>query len=581
MRDRRVEAVLFGLVMLLNVGIYTFLIMDRRMPRCHDGLQLYQLRFVFFSHAAAGGGVPFWIPCMTQGTVSSMAFALATDIPQGVTLLLARLLEDANFLTLFLLQFLFDEVLLLIGIWRLGRWYGLSPPALFFVGVAITGTNFWPEQPAFTFLLYYAVPLVMALLHEALAEGSRVKLCLAANLFLLQALANPPYILLIAGLAVAVYFAVHATLFWRQVRPGLRAWRPVRVDLLWALSLAVSLGVVLCMGFADTHNVVLNAQGRNPDGTNSLQVFLAHGGRTDPLRYLDLIFGLGPHVDSTYFCGYLTLAFAFLALFTRPVRATLQMMICMVLAMLFSLGAGSVVGPMSFYFVPGLAYYRHVALIVPVVKLFLVLLAGFGFEGFVRDKPWCRAPAMLASAGLVLVALVEATVAAAARRHSPWTLELPRLLAGCPPVDERLVPEVLNYSTLSSALSSAATCAAFAGFLLLVYGLSRRALPTIIVLILFIHPLDLFGWKFYQLFIRTAQQSRELQAAEMPRGWRYQASRAADGYAGRRLAALPRTALGVPGCGDLLWFAQQYIEVDTPFSGLRTDYWMRPLNDFM
>src|SRR5204863_499120 len=54
--------------------------------------------------------------------------------------------------------------------------------------------------------------------------------------------------------------------------------------------------------------------------------------------------------------------------------------------------------PTLFYLIPGMKYFRHVSLIAPFVKLFVIFLAGVGFDRAMR-RP---SPAVPALGGLLL-----------------------------------------------------------------------------------------------------------------------------------------------------------------------------------
>lgn len=124
---------------------------------------------------------------------------------------LGQLFDGTNFLILFYLGVLLDELLLLVGVWLLARRYYGSPYTVFFVAVAAVGSCMWIDQFSFNLHSYYAAPMIIFLIHEFLEQGSRLKIFLASNLLLLHTMGNPPYMPLLTCLVIFFYFAGYFT----------------------------------------------------------------------------------------------------------------------------------------------------------------------------------------------------------------------------------------------------------------------------------------------------------------------------------------------------------------------------------
>ncbi|MBI4859344.1 MAG: hypothetical protein HY815_03670 [Candidatus Riflebacteria bacterium] len=189
-----------------------------------------------------------------------------------------------------------------------------------------------------------------------------------------------------------------------------------------------------------------------------------------------------------------------------------------------------------------------------------------------------RRPAQVAGAVLLVWAAALAVLSGCAWRAYRWVADLLFILAS-PDNPLTFAPETFSAMHLSGFLSSGAASAALAGLVMLAYGGSRRAVPAVCLIILVLHPLDVFGWKFRQLFIRTAPIPEAFKKEQKLSPLPYRARRSLDYTRSARYGSMPEATLNRNTY--LAWFADSYFGVDLPGSGFRTDYWMRPVNDFM
>jgi len=158
----------------------------------------------------------------------------------------------------------------------------------------------------------------------------------------------------------------------------------------------------------------------------------------------------GRSMDAGLYVGGLTLGFAVLGLI-RLERRTAGILAVVLLAL--------------------------VPLFAPLAKLLLAFLAGAGFEAALRKDASPKATSWTAAALLVLaIALVATSI-----RVSPSP-------------------------THCESLDTAALWALVAAGLLYLLRSRPRAMPLALALILFLHPLDLFGWKFRMTWIRTSPE---------------------------------------------------------------------------
>lgn len=370
------------------------------------------------------------------------------------------------------------NLLLLLGAWLLGTRHFRSPATLFLVSVAAAGSSHATDRA------FSTLPLMLYFLHEFLDAGSRRALLLAGVLAALQPTLVPA--------AAALYWIGSALLFGYPLRQRLS-------DVSWGLR--DTAGAVAIVGLGVFVAVTLPVAG-GPSGLRN------------PLGFLDLLVGLSPRLDAAVFCGYLTIAFAAVALIHLGARMTLR-----VLAMLLgSLLLLSLLSPPS---TQGLA------------RLAIVFLAGVGF-----DRRTARGASPVA-VGLLLNAAVLALLSfLAALSLDVMTPTLNVLTLGVPadrvwplPRQSLSFQELTGMSALMSGLA--------AGSLLLCASGGRRA-PIALALILLIHPLDVHGSTFRSTWLKSVP-AVERPALVRPATWiSLFVAGWAVGVAGRRVWRGPR-----------------------------------------
>lgn len=380
--ERRLLAVLFVLL-----GLSTaWLILSRRLPRGHDTLMAYVIQYLFVSHSAQGAGIPFWLPYSAHGYLTNLFVGTGGGFVQ-TSLLLVGVPAGASMLTIFHLGMLFEEILLLVGTWRLGGHFYRSPYARFLVTASVVGSSFWAEQIWHNHRAIYAVPLILSFFHAFLETGRRRHLFLAVNLLLLQFLGNAFYTVVLTGLVILLYLVVYAVVFRGRLRANWPELRPRPLDALLLLANVALLGCFYLTFTSGSQQIPVAHTGRNPDGTVSLTQFLTFAGGLHPVRYLDLVLGIGPVRDFTLFFGVAAVPLAILGAALRPGKTALHFSACLVLVFFLSLGYLSCIAAMAYAAVPPLRFYRYLCVSAVHVRIPLLFLAGLGIEGLLRSGP--------------------------------------------------------------------------------------------------------------------------------------------------------------------------------------------------
>ena len=512
--DLRKRRLYFGLVLLLQALVFGYLLLTRRLPKGHDTQSVFLLQYLYLSQASPGG-VELWLPWLAHGVVSTWFTNLQSGLLQNVLLLAGGVPEGTPMLPVFYAGLFLEDLVLLLGVWRLGGRFYRTPAAQFFVALAALGSSMWISNLYWNHRLLYAVPLAISLLLDVLETGSRGKLFLAVSLLALQTTGNALFIPLLSMLAIGLFLGIHVLLHRRQLRLSLPLLRPRPSDAAWLAALALvvaSVAVVLTRGLDSIRQY---HAGRNPDGSVSLDSFLTYAGSANPLRYLDLLLGLTPSNDYSLYCGLSTVLLALLAFLHRPGKKVVTLALCLLLLLFFSMGYLSWVGMAGYYAVYPLHYFRYVSLAAPLVKLFLILLAGFGVDAFAQPRG--RPGTSFARAGLSLVGLLLAGILLSVLApFAPFFRSIGDGLA--------LRPDAPPAPFLVGALVVAI---AAAGLFLRRIGPGRAR--TLLPILLLLQGADVFRWRIQVLREETLPLSDPLYEIQRVRPLPYVARRSAAG----------------------------------------------------
>lgn len=558
-----------------------YLIATRRCPVGHDTLQYLTLQYSVLNNVVTSGEVPLWLPFMTQGTVSNWWYALQAAPFQGVLLLLSGVLEGVNFLPLFYVGMLFDEIVLLVGTWLLARRYFQSDIVVLYVALSILGSAVWTTQPWYDFHLYSSVPLILHFGHE-LIDGAKSRYLFAAGALLAaQMLGNLPYLIPVTSAVIFVYFV-----FVVLCVPGQRAAaRSALSRLSWWRAAAACAGVAISFGLVyfvlnhGTEPIENYNLGRNADATVSLEGFMSYATGNPLLQWSEAVTGIPFRVDYNLFFGGSTLAFMALAVLPRPERPALVFVGCALTFWLFL--AATPVTTAFYYAWPMMKYFRHISLVAPFVKLFLCFLAGFGFERALRlwgsESKGHRIVLALSAAGLVVLAAVfsdpRAQLVLASELFTRFAAEdfLPTWRA----MATRMVLDAFTTRAVWLIVAAVALLARlWAG-----RAGGRTSAWAWALAVLCLHATETFQYKLWQHTNKTVvledAQYALFEFQETP----YAPRRSVD-YSANPRFRLSSGVLFDPSMA-FYWSNETFFFLDAPSSIYRTDHWLSSLDDFL
>jgi hypothetical protein len=317
------------------------------------------------------------MPYVSLGRTTNVGFL--SFLPPSIWLLtpLALLDHSWNAVRLVFVSQLLNEVVLVVGTLALGTLLFRHRLTLLFVCFTVSGTVAWTSQLNFNFLIYYAIPLSLYLGIRGVQERSLWLLELAVWVLLVTgSVGDGLYPAIIQGALVLVVVGVVAV--QERLRLSDFRGRIGRWELAGLAMIAVAV-VVPVLYLIHAGMPAVTSPGRTASGAISYQTFL-HYERDPQLATLSGFFtGITLHHDLTTYGGALLLPLVVVGLVFGAARRQLPLVVATAGVFLFYLAEVSFLAPLL-YHVPGISLYRHIPYVAPHIKLFLIFLAGFGFD---------------------------------------------------------------------------------------------------------------------------------------------------------------------------------------------------------
>lgn len=557
-----------------------------RLPREHDGFSYFGLQYYFLNNAAITGELPQWIPYMTHGTVANWWYAIQGGIFVNSIALIAGplgVLKHLSFLPLFYIGIWFDGLLLLVGTWLLAQRLFRSNATIFFVCAIVVGPCIWISQPWYNFHFFYALPLILALVHRFLDRGSWLSLFLAMNLFALQTIGNLPYFIPISSLVIVLYFGLHTMFNWQEQFAALKQLRfgfPCVLAVLGGLGGLAASYLVLRLGTAEIANYNI---ARDLDARVSLETFLTYGGEITLRKWIESILGISPSLDNTLYMGLLALPLlAVGGCFGIRRRHAHLHLLCVIL---FLFGLGGVVATQAYHWWPFMKFYRHIGLTGSVTRIFFSLVAGCGFEVLFLENAEkrrfrtvaCVLAIVMLGVGAGLFYLGSKPDLAQRILRGMHTHASTALYLGSPPAYAVIGEGRILWGRLAVSGGAALLCAALLAGRALPRGKDFRNGLGMAALLLVVS--DVYIYRYGETWLRTTPLPREdlglLDFQKLPYPYRRSLSFFAPNP---RVEALQRDFVLA---GYRHWSTCPFAFVDELGSLFRVDHWLIPLDRFM
>jgi len=348
------------------------------LPR-HDTFIAYSTFYYFYNHLYYAHSLPGWMPKITYG-IPSLFFQFFSLSPLSYCfLLIGKIMGVTNPMLLFKLTVFTEELVLILGVYFLGRRYfqRRSIAAAVSIGAMISLESY--TNIFFNLRIIYFLPWALLFLWRFVEKGEERYFWALLLVFVLGAMGNGIYIpimLFYLGLAMAAVLLVR---------------RPRRISELWPRHIGSRLTAVMVVVLIMVYGLVmwksskdLSLLIRDSHPQNTIDTFITYGGTTDIGQIFTQMFLMdkpyataGAGFDNTMYVGMLVGIFFMVALWYCRDVFFCSLLAGLIFMILFS--SGGLFSRLC-YFLPGMSLFRHIGLSGPVIKLLVLIGAGFGLK---------------------------------------------------------------------------------------------------------------------------------------------------------------------------------------------------------
>ena len=376
---RRILRSPFLYALLPSVLFYT-VILSRDWVPIHDAFQVTNTAYFILNEVVTHHATPLWHPYINYGMDANWYLAITIGPSLAALGAAARLFSRGDLLQYYYLAMFLDELALLIGTYLLGRFLLRKRSAVVFLCIAMTGSTLWYAQPWWNFHIYYFVPLSAYFVVTGCARNELWRVLTGGLVLLVSEFGNLPYFPIAHALAYVLLLAGAWWAYSFDIRSALGRAGAREAAALAASALAAGVYLLL-LGYGVDH-INYNV-GRTRGAAVGVADFLTYGGAIGLSKFAELITGVSWDVEVNAYAGVLVVGLGVFALLWAPRRDMMPFAGVAAFLSLLSLGKGSFVAPLL-YEIPGVAYFRHIGLVLPLIKVMLIVISGFGADALLQ-----------------------------------------------------------------------------------------------------------------------------------------------------------------------------------------------------
>ena len=339
----------------------------------------YHLFHVFYEELFFDHRLALWFPFGTFGQANEYLSGFHLNAVDQLVMVLGRLGGMRDTWRLFALSSLGQEVAFLFGLFLLSRRFFARRSTVLLVGLTTIGSMAWYWHDFFSLRMVSLLPLMLFFLFRFFEERRPEFFWLAGFTGVIAAQGSA-FLSLLWGFVLLIVLAVMTVKYaaaWPSLLSRSRSnWGPM-------VLFVVAAAAYFYVAFDSLGHFVFTKNDRDPvTGKVMLETFLHHGGNPTADAILRVVLS-GPNStndwdNGTYF-GLLPLClFGFALLRERSAR--FWALASAGLAVLWLMFGGAFAG--LIYRLPMMAYVRWLAWLGPLVKMFVIVCAGFGWERF-------------------------------------------------------------------------------------------------------------------------------------------------------------------------------------------------------
>lgn len=387
----RAFSILFLILLdiLLNIPIY-----GKEFIPIHDTLLVYSGFFNFYNNLYWYNHPQFWLPFGFYGWQGDLLQLISLSPFDYFVTVLGALFRIKDTLFLFKTAIIIEQIAFIIGTYLLAESLFRQISTRLFVSIISILSIVLYAQIYLNFRIYYLFPFLIYFLIQQFKK-LEMKYVLYCGITAIGAsLGNPPYFLSLWFFLVFMFVMSWLIVKRHHIHEYVHLIKNNNRIITSSIQLIALILIMYLYKTYAFHSVDYTAfltNARDPNtGKVPEQVFLTYGGIPNIKDlFVHLFSGFPTHLsigsgkDNSFFIGTLSVFFTLWAF--AKVRDWRFICIASLLISLVLLSFGGLFSKIVYHF-PLMAYYRHIGLVYPLAKIFLIYCSGFGWEDYFYNK---------------------------------------------------------------------------------------------------------------------------------------------------------------------------------------------------
>lgn len=380
---------LIFLDILLNIPMY-----GKDFIPIHDTLLVYSGFFNFYNNLYWYNHPQFWLPFGFYGWQGDLLQLISLSPFDYFVTVLGALFRIKDTLFLFKTAIFIEQIAFIIGTYLLAELLFRQISTRLFVSIISVLSIVLYAQIYLNFRLYYLFPFLIYFLLQSFKKLETKYVFYCGITAIGSSLGNPPYFLSLWFFLVFMFVMSWLIAKRHHINEYVHLIKNNNRIITSSIQL---IALILIMYLYETyafHSVDYTAfltNARDPNtGKVPEKVFLTYGGIPN-IKDLFVHFfsgfpthlSIGSGKDNSFFIGTLSVFFTLWAF--AKVRDWRFICIASLFISLVLLSFGGLFSKIIYHF-PLMAYYRHIGLVYPLAKIFLIYCSGFGWEDYFYNK---------------------------------------------------------------------------------------------------------------------------------------------------------------------------------------------------
>lgn len=339
----------------------------------------FEVFYFFYNHYFFEGNLPQWMPNYSFGIPASW-HVLSISPLSWIFMLTGGLFKITSVLVLYKCLLLLEHQVVLLGMYLLCRELFIHRGTVFITCLGAVAALLSYEQIYFDFYFYYLFPLLMYFVIRFIREEKLIFFWLAAMTFMAWMVGNALYYVFIW---LPLLFIIVSYLIIREKKTAVfhcftKKW-PWQGMVIAIILAAVVLSLAVLLKDVSRH---LELTTRCAGGGNTLKTFMEY---TNPGLLKEYF---GRFVEGGYSGTYIGLLPVFIFIwgiwrFRSASNYYRAFLFATLVLFWFSLGG---LGSAALYHVPGMSYYRHLGYVHGLLKILILICAGFALDELWSSK---------------------------------------------------------------------------------------------------------------------------------------------------------------------------------------------------